>query len=249
MKILVGVKRVIDYNVHIRVRPDGSAIETDHVKMSTNPFDEIALEEAVRLKEQNKAEEIIVVSIGSSLAQETLRSALAMGADRALLIETINECQPLAIAKILAKIVLQEKIACVFLGKQAIDGDDNQVGQMLAGLLNWPQATFASKVVCENNSLTVTREVDGGLEILCVQLPAIVTADLRLNQPRYLSLPNIVRAKQKPLTVISVDTLNVDIAPRFSVLKLNTPPRRRKGVKLNSVTELVEQLRSQGVLA
>lgn len=248
MKILVGVKRVIDFNVHIRVRSDGSAIEIDHVKMSANPFDEIALEEAVRLKEQNKAKEILVVSIGSSAVQETLRSALAMGADRALLIETMNALQPLAIAKILAKIVSQEKIDCVFLGKQAIDGDDNQVGQMLAGLLNWPQATFASKVVCENNSLTVTREVDGGLETLCVQLPAVVTADLRLNQPRYLSLPNIMRAKQKPLTVIPVDTLNLDITPRFSVLKLATPAARRKGVKLHSVTELVEQLRNQGAL-
>jgi len=248
MKILVAVKRVIDYSVNIRIKTDGSAVETDNVKMSMNPFDEIALEEAIRLKEQNIATEIIAVSIGGIAAQETLRAALAMGADRALLVETKTDLQPLAIAKILAKLISQEAITLCFLGKQAIDSDDNQVGQMLAGLLNWPQGTFISKVNYDTGFINITREVDGGLENLRLKLPAVLTADLRLNQPRYLSLPNIVRAKQKPLTILPIDSLAVDIAPRYSILKINAPATRQGGVKVESVNELITRLRERGVI-
>lgn len=244
MKILVPVKRVIDFNVRIRVKADHSGIETDNVKMSINPFDEIALEEALRLKEAGKAQEVIVVSLGTAACQETLRSALAMGADRALLLQTEQSLQPLAVAKALQYIVTQQEIGLVLMGKQAIDDDCNQAGQMLAGLLNWPQATFASKITIEGTAATVTREVDGGLETITVNLPAVITADLRLNQPRYISLPNIMKAKQKPLETIALDTLPVDIKPRLTTLEVSTPPTRQAGIKVGSVEELVEKLQT-----
>jgi electron transfer flavoprotein beta subunit len=242
MKILVPVKRVVDFNVRIRVKADHSGVETDNVKMSINPFDEIALEEALCLKEAGKAQEVIVVSLGAVACQETLRSALAMGADRALLLQTEQSLQPLAVAKALQYMVTQQEIGLVLMGKQAIDDDCNQTGQMLAGLLNWPQATFASKITIEGTTATVTREVDGGLETITVNLPAVITADLRLNQPRYISLPNIMKAKQKPLETIALDTLPVDIKPRLTTLEVSTPPTRQAGVKVGSVEELVEKL-------
>lgn len=244
MKILVPVKRVVDFNVRIRVKADHSGIETDNVKMSINPFDEIALEEALRLKEAGKAQEVIVVSLGTAACQETLRSALAMGADRALLLQTEQTLQPLAVAKALQHIVTQQEIGLVLMGKQAIDDDCNQTGQMLAGLLNWPQATFASEITIEGSTATVTREVDGGLETITVNLPAVITADLRLNQPRYISLPNIMKAKQKPLETIALDTLPVDIKPRLTTLEVSTPPTRQAGIKVGSVEELVEKLQT-----
>lgn len=244
MKILVPVKRVVDFNVRIRVKADHSGIETDNVKMSINPFDEIALEEALRLKEAGKAQEVIVVSLGTAACQETLRSALAMGADRALLLQTEQTLQPLAVAKALQHIVTQHEIGLVLMGKQAIDDDCNQTGQMLAGLLNWPQATFASKITIEGSTATVTREVDGGLETITVNLPAVITADLRLNQPRYISLPNIMKAKQKPLETIALDTLPIDIKPRLTTLEVSTPPTRQAGIKVGSVEELVEKLQT-----
>jgi electron transfer flavoprotein beta subunit len=244
MKILVPVKRVVDFNVRIRVKADHSGIETDNVKMSINPFDEIALEEALRLKEAGKAQEVIVVSLGTAACQETLRSALAMGADRALLLQTEQTLQPLAVAKALQRIVTQHEIGLVLMGKQAIDDDCNQTGQMLAGLLNWPQATFASKITIEGTTATVTREVDGGLETITVNLPAVITADLRLNQPRYISLPNIMKAKQKLLETIVLDTLPVDIKPRLTTLEVSTPPTRQAGIKVGSVEELVEKLQT-----
>jgi electron transfer flavoprotein beta subunit len=251
MKIVVPVKRVVDYNVKIRVKPDGTGIDLANVKMSMNPFDEIAVEEAVRLKEKSGAKEVVVVSIGPAKAQETLRTALAIGADRAILIETADgtSVEPLAVAKLLKAVVDAEKPDLVILGKQAIDDDCNQTGQMLASLLDWPQGTFASKVVTEAGSVTVTREVDGGLETIKLNLPAVVTTDLRLNEPRYPSLPNIMKAKKKPLDVKKPEDLSVDISPRLKVLKTTEPATRKAGVKVGSVTELVEKLKNEaGVL-
>lgn len=251
MKVLVPVKRVVDFNVKIRVKPDGSGVELANVKMSMNPFDEIAVEEAIRMKEKGIASEIVAVSIGPSKAQETIRTALAMGADRGILIETDEgvTVEPLAVAKLLKAVVQEEQPNLVILGKQAIDDDCNQTGQMLAALLGWPQATFASKVVIEDGTARVTREVDGGLETLKLKLPAVVTTDLRLNEPRYASLPNIMKAKKKPLDVKKVADLGVDIAPRLKVLQTAEPPARKAGVKVSSVAELVEKLKTEaGVL-
>ena len=247
MKVLVPVKRVVDFNVKIRVKPDGSGVELANVKMSMNPFDEIAVEEAIRMKEKGIASEIVAVSIGPSKAQETIRTALAMGADRGILIETDEgvTVEPLAVAKLLKAVVQEEQPNLVILGKQAIDDDCNQTGQMLAALLGWPQATFASKVVIEDGTARVTREVDGGLETLKLKLPAVVTTDLRLNEPRYASLPNIMKA----LDVKKVADLGVDIAPRLKVLQTAEPPARKAGVKVSSVAELVEKLKTEaGVL-
>ncbi len=245
MKALVAVKRVVDYNVKIRVKADQSGVETANVKFSMNPFDEIAVEEAVRLKEAGKVSEIVVVSMGPAQAQETLRTALAMGADRAILVQTDNEVQPLAVAKALKALVEKEAPRLVILGKQAIDDDSNQTGQMLAALLGWPQATFASKVTVEADGLEVTREVDAGAETLAVSLPAIVTTDLRLNEPRYASLPNIMKAKKKPLDTLSAADLGLDLAPRLITLKVEEPARRQAGVKVGSVAELVDKLKSE----
>lgn len=245
MKILVAVKRVVDFATRIQIRADQSGIETANVKMSMNPFDEIAVEEAVRLKEQGIAKEIIVVSIGTSSSQETLRTALAMGADRAILAGTDLEVQPLAAAKILKTIAIKESPQLIILGKQAIDSDNNQTGQMLAGILNWPQGTFTSKLTLENHSVEVTREIDGGLETLLLKLPAIITTDLRLNEPRYLSLPNIVQAKRKPIDVIKASDLNVDLQPHLQTLKVLAPAKRQAGVKVTSVSELLEKLRNE----
>lgn len=245
MKILVAVKRVIDFNVKIRVKADHSGVETANVKMSMNPFDEIAIEEAVRLKEAGKATEIIAVSMGVTAVQETLRSALALGADRAIWVQTDTEIQPLSAAKILKAIVDQEKPELVILGKQAIDDDSNETGQMLAALLNWPQATFASKIVIADSKAEVTREVDGGLETIAVKLPAVITADLRLNQPRYASLPNIMKAKQKPLVTMTPEQLNVTIKQHFSTLKVESPPGRKSGIKVETVAELIDKLRNE----
>ena len=249
MKLLVCVKRVVDYNVKIRVKGDGSGVELANIKMSMNPFDEIAVEEAVRLKEQGKATEIVAVSIGPQQAGETLRTALAMGADRGILVKTDAVVEPLAVAKILAKVVAQEKPDLVIMGKQAIDDDANQTGQMLAALLGWPQGTFAFKVAVGEGSIDVTREVDGGLQTVALKLPAIVTTDLRLNEPRYASLPNIMKAKKKPLDETSPETLGVDVAPRLKVLKTAEPGGRKAGVKVASVAELVQKLKVEaGVL-
>jgi electron transfer flavoprotein beta subunit len=245
MKVLVSVKRVVDYNVKVRVKPDGSGIDTANVKMSMNPFDEIAVEEAVRLKEKGVATEIVVVSCGASGCQETLRTALALGADRAILVETGVELQPLAVAKLLKAIVDKEQPKLVLLGKQAIDDDANQTGQMLAALLNWPQATFASKVEIAGDKATVKREVDGGLETIEVALPAIITSDLRLNEPRYATLPNIMKAKKKPLDVVKPETLGVDVTPRLTILKVAEPPKRQGGGKVADVAQLVAKLRNE----
>ncbi|MBL8567324.1 MAG: electron transfer flavoprotein subunit beta/FixA family protein [Hyphomicrobiaceae bacterium] len=251
MKIVVPVKRVVDYNVKIRVKSDGSGIELANVKMSMNPFDEIAVEEAVRIKEKGGATEVVVVSIGPAKAQDTIRTAQAIGADRGILVETAEGAivEPLAVAKILKAIVDEEKPGLVILGKQAIDDDSNQVGQMLAALLGWGQGTFASKVVLGDGSVAVTREVDGGLETLSLKLPAIVTTDLRLNEPRYPSLPNIMKAKKKPLDVKKPDAYGVDITPRLEVLTTTEPGKRQAGVKVGSVAELVAKLKTEaGVL-
>ena len=251
MKILVPVKRVVDYNVKIRVKPDGSGIDLANVKMSMNPFDEIAVEEAVRVKEKDGASEVVVVSIGPAKAQETIRTALAIGADRGILIETPGEAivEPLAVAKLLKSIVGDEKPDLVILGKQAIDDDCNQTGQMLAGLLGWPQGTFASKVVFDEGSALVTREVDGGLETLKLKMPAVVTTDLRLNEPRYPSLPNIMKAKKKPLEIKKPEDLGIDITPRLKVQNISEPATRKAGVMVDSVAELVEKLKTEaGVL-
>ena len=249
MKLLVCVKRVVDYNVKIRVKPDGSGVELANIKMSMNPFDEIAVEEAVRLKEQGKATEIVAVSIGPSQAGETIRTALAMGADRGILVKTDANVEPLGVAKILAKVVEQEKPDLVIMGKQAIDDDSNQTGQMLAALLGWPQGTFAFKVNVGEGSIDVTREVDGGLQTVGLKLPAIVTTDLRLNEPRYASLPNIMKAKKKPLDETSPETLGVDVSPRLKVVKTAEPGGRKAGVKVGSVAELVQKLKTEaGVL-
>lgn len=245
LKVFVAVKRVVDYNVKIRVKADESGVETANVKMSMNPFDEIAIEEAVRLKEAGIASEVVAISMGSIACQETLRTALALGADRAVLVQTDQELQPLAVAKLLKALVLQEQPQLVILGKQAIDSDNNQVGQMLAALLDWPQGTFISKLVISDGHALVTREIDGGLETLQLKLPAVVTTDLRLNQPRYASLPNIMKAKQKPLTTVTPEALQVDITPRFKTLKVSPPPARKAGIKVNSVTELVDKLRHE----
>jgi electron transfer flavoprotein beta subunit len=248
MKLLVPVKRVIDYNVKPRVKADGTGVDLANVKMSMNPFDEIAVEEAIRLKEKGAATEIVAVSIGPVKAQETLRTALAMGADRAILVTTDQEVEPLAVAKILQKIVGEEQPGMVILGKQAIDDDSNQTGQMLAALLGWGQGTFASKVEVEGQAVNVTREVDGGLETVRLNLPAVVTTDLRLNEPRYASLPNIMKAKSKPLAQKTPEDYGVDVAPRITTLKVTEPPKRTAGVKVGSVDELIDKLRETGVI-
>lgn len=252
MKIIVPVKRVVDYNVKIRVKPDGSGIDLANVKMAMNPFDEIAVEEAVRLKEKSGAEEVIAVTIGPPKAQETLRTALAYGADRAIHVEVADgtTVEPLAVAKILKAIVEAEKPDLVIMGKQAIDDDCNQTGQMLASLLDWPQGTFASKVEPADGSVAVTREVDGGLETIKLKMPAVITTDLRLNEPRYPSLPNIMKAKKKPLEAKKPDDYGVDIAPRLTVLKTTEPAQRKAGIKVESVAELVAKLKTEaGVLS
>src|SRR5881275_1584334 len=241
MKVLVPVKRVVDFNVKVRVKADGSGVELANVKMSMNPFDEIAVEEAIRLKEKGQASEIICVSIGAQAASETIRTALAMGADRGILVKTNGPVEPLAVAKILKGIVEQEKPGLVIMGKQAIDDDCNQTGQMLAALLGWPQGTFASKLAIEGESVLVTREVDGGLQTVKLKAPAIVTTDLRLNEPRYASLPNIMKAKKKPIDEKTPEAFGVDIAPRLEVLKTSEPPGRKAGAKVKSVAELVEK--------
>jgi electron transfer flavoprotein beta subunit len=245
MKILVAVKRVVDFNVKVRVKADGSGVETANVKMSMNPFDEIAVEEAMRLKEAGVATEVVVVSCGAQACQETLRTALALGADRAVLVETDAELQPLAVAKLLRAVAQKENPQLVILGKQAIDDDCNQTGQMLAALLGWPQATFASKLKMGEGKADVTREVDGGLETISVRLPAVVTTDLRLNEPRYVTLPNIMKAKKKPLEVLKPDALGVDVAPRLATLKVEEPPKRKAGAKVPDAKALVQKLRSE----
>jgi electron transfer flavoprotein beta subunit len=245
MKILVPVKRVIDFNVKVRVKADGSGVETTNVKMSMNPFDEIAVEEAVRLKERGIATEVVAVSCGATASQETLRSALALGADRALLVESDEALQPLAVAKLLAALVRQEAPHLVFMGKQAIDDDASQTGPMLAALLDWPQATFASKLEIADGKARVTREIDGGLETVEITLPAVVTTDLRLNEPRYATLPNIMKAKKKPMQSITAATLGVDVAPRLAVVRVAEPPRRKGGARVADVNELVAKLRNE----
>jgi electron transfer flavoprotein beta subunit len=245
MRVLVPVKRVVDYNVKVRVKSDGSGVDIANVKMSMNPFDEIAVEEAVRLKEKGAATEIVAVSCGVAACQETLRTAMAIGADRAILVDTAEELQPLAVAKLLAAIVKKEQPQLVILGKQAIDDDCNQTGQMLAALLDWPQATFASKVEVTADGVQVTREVDGGLETLAMALPAVVTTDLRLNEPRYVTLPNIMKAKKKPLETLTPDALGVDAKPRLQTLKVSEPPKRGAGVKVPDVAALVAKLKTE----
>jgi electron transfer flavoprotein beta subunit len=249
MKILVPVKRVVDFNVKIRVKPDGSGVELANIKMSMNPFDEIAVEEAIRLKEAGKATEIVAVSIGPQQASETIRTALAMGADRGILVKADGIVEPLAVAKILKAIVDAEKPGLVILGKQAIDDDSNQTGQMLAALLGWAQGTFASKIAIDGDSVSVTREVDGGLQTVKLKAPVIVTTDLRLNEPRYASLPNIMKAKKKPIEDKTPESYGVDIKPRLQVIKTSEPPGRKSGVKVGSVAELVAKLKDEaGVL-
>ena len=245
MKILVAVKRVVDYNVKVRVKADGSGVDTANVKMSMNPFDEIAVEEAVRLKEKGAASEVIAVSCGVAQCQETLRTAMAIGADRAILVQTEAELQPLAVAKLLAALVAREQPGLVILGKQAIDDDANQTGQMLAALAGWPQGTFASKVEIADGAARVTREVDGGLETLRLTLPAVVTTDLRLNEPRYVTLPNIMKAKKKTLDTLTPAELGVDVAPRLTTLKVAEPPKRGAGVKVPDVATLVDKLKNE----
>ncbi len=245
MKIVTPVKRVVDFNVKIRVRSDGSGVETANVKMSMNPFDEIAVEEAIRLKEAGIAREIIAVSIGTQKVQETLRTALAMGADRAVHVTADDALEPLVIAKLLKAIVAKEGAALVIMGKQAIDDDCNQTGQMLAALLGWPQGTFASKVVIEGDKAHVTREVDGGLQTVALKLPAVVTTDLRLNEPRYASLPNIMKAKKKPLEEIAASSLGVNLAPMLKIVSTAEPPKRKGGIKVSGVAALVDKLRNE----
>ena len=245
MKVLVPVKRVVDYNVKVRVKSDGSGVETANVKMSMNPFDEIAVEEAIRLKEAGLVTEIVAVSIGSRACQETLRTALALGADRAILVETSVDPQPLAVARLLEKIAGTESPQLVIMGKQAIDDDSNQTGQMLAALLGWSQATFASKLSVEGETAQVTREVDGGLETLSVKLPAVITTDLRLNEPRYVTLPNIMKAKKKPLDTLTPETLGVDVTSRLTTLKVTEPEKRSAGQIVKSVEELVDKLKNE----
>ena len=245
MKILVAVKRVVDYNVKVRAKADGSGVETANVKMSMNPFDEIAVEEAVRLQEAGKAKEIVAVSLGVAACQDTLRTALAMGADRGILVEIDVELQPLAVAKLLKAVVEKEKPDLIILGKQAIDDDANQTGQMLAALLGWAQGAFASKVELGDGTVTVTREVDGGLETVALQLPALVTTDLRLNEPRFVKLPNIMKAKKKPLDVLKPADLGVDVTPRLVTLKVQEPPKRQAGIKVDTVAALVDKLHKE----
>ena len=245
MKILVAVKRVIDYNVQIRVKEDGSGVVTDNVKMSTNPPDDNAVEEAVKIKEAGKATEVVAITVGEEKAQETVRKALAVGVDRGIHVKAEGILEPLAVAKILQKVVEKEKPDLVFMGKQAIDDDCNQTGQMLAALLNWPQATFASKIDVKDKSLEVTREVDEGLETISVNVPAIVTCDLRLNEPRYASLPNIMKAKKKPLEQLSATDLGIDTKPRIEQIKVEEPPKRKAGIKVGSVSELVQKLKNE----
>jgi len=245
MKVLVAVKRVIDANVKVRVKADGTGVETANVKMAMNPFCEIGVEEAIRLKEAGKATEIVAVSCGGPQSQETIRTALAMGADRGIHVQTDVELQPLAVAKLLKAVVAKEQPGLVILGKQAIDDDCNQTGQMLAGLLGWPQATFASKLAVEDDGFTVTREVDAGLEVVKLKAPALITTDLRLNEPRYASLPNIMKAKKKPIEALTPDALGVDAAPRLKTLKVVEPSKRKAGVKVKSVAELVDKLRNE----
>jgi electron transfer flavoprotein beta subunit len=249
MKILVPVKRVVDANVKVRVKPDQSGVELANVKMSMNPFDEISVEEAVRLKEKGVATEVVVVSVGPAQAQETLRTALAMGADRGILVTTDVTTASLAVAKILAKIVAEEQPSLVILGKQAIDDDANQTGQMLAALLGWGQGTFASKVEPTADNVSVTREIDGGLETVELKLPAVVTTDLRLNEPRYASLPNIMKAKAKPIANKTPDDYGVDVTPRLATVKVSEPPKRSAGIKVKTVDELIEKLKTAGVIA
>ena len=245
MQVIVSVKRVMDFNVKARVKSDGSRVELANIKMSMNPFDEIALEEAVRLKEAGIATEVIAVSCGIAACQETLRTAMAIGADRGILVETDAELQPLAVAKLLKALALQESVQLIILGKQAIDDDSNQTGQMLAALLGWPQGTFASKVTVADGKIVVTREVDGGTEILELTLPAVVTADLRLNEPRYATLPNIMKAKKKPLTVVRPADLGVDVAPRLTTLCVSEPTKRKAGVMVADVDALLDKLKNE----
>ena len=245
MKVLVPIKRVVDANVKVRVKGDGTGVELANVKMAMNPFDEIAVEEAVRLKEAGAATEIVAVSCGLQACQETLRTALALGADRAILVETDADLQPLAVAKLLKAIVGKESPQLVIMGKQAIDDDNNQTGQMLAALLGWPQATFASKVKLEGGGAQVTREVDGGLETVAIKLPAVVTTDLRLNEPRYVTLPNIMKAKKKPLETLKPDALGVDVTPRIATLKVEEPAKRKSGIKVADAKALVEKLKNE----
>ena len=245
MKILVPIKRVVDYNVKVRPKADESGVDLNNVKMAINPFCEIAVEEAVRLKEAGSATEIIAVTVGAENAQEQLRTALALGADRAILVETDLEVEPLGVSKVLKAIVERESPNLIIMGKQAIDGDNNQTGQMLAALMNYPQATFASELKIEGEKAVVTREVDGGLQTISINLPAVVTSDLRLNEPRYASLPNIMKAKQKPLEVIKSDDLGVDLNPRISTLKVSPPPEREAGIIVESVDQLVEKLKNE----
>jgi electron transfer flavoprotein beta subunit len=245
MKVLVPVKRVVDYNVKVRVKSDGSGVDIANVKMSMNPFDEIAVEEAMRLKEAGKVTEVVAVSCGVAQCQETLRTAMAIGADRGILVETAEELQPLAVAKLLKALADKEQPQLIILGKQAIDDDSNQTGQMLAALLGWGQATFASKVVLEDGKATVTREVDGGLEIVALALPAIVTTDLRLNEPRYVTLPNIMKAKKKPLENVKPADLGVDVTPRLKTLKVSEPPKRSAGIMVPDIPTLVAKLRNE----
>ena len=245
MKVLVPVKRVVDYNVKVRVKSDGSGVDIANVKMSMNPFDEIALEEATRLKEGGKVTEVVAVSVGVTQCQETLRTGMAIGADRGILVETAGDTEPLAVAKIMKALADKEQPQLIILGKQAIDDDSNQTGQMLAALLGWPQATFASKVVLEDGKVTVTREVDGGLETVALTLPAIVTTDLRLNEPRYVTLPNIMKAKKKPLETVKPEDLGVDVTPRLKTLKVAEPAKRSAGVKVPDVATLVQKLRTE----
>ena len=247
-KIIVGLKRVIDYNVRVRVRGDESGVETDGVKMSINPFDEIALEEALRIKENNQADEVIVVSIGSSECQQQLRTGLAMGADRAILVESDTSLDPLSISKVLHEIIKTEDPILVILGKQAIDNDNNQVGQMLSAIWDRPQATFASKISLSENTASVTREVDQGLETIEIDLPAVITADLRLNEPRYVKLPDIMKAKQKPLNTIMISELITKTESNLSVIKTESPQQRQKGIMVNDVSELVSELKNKGLL-
>src|SRR6202049_5205993 len=244
MKVLVPVKRVVDANVKVRVKADGSGVDIANVKLSINPFDEIAVEEAVRLKEAGVVTEIVAVSCGVAACQETLRTAMAMGADRGVLVESGAELQPLAVAKLLRALAAKERVQLVMLGKQAIDDDANQVGQMLAGLLGWPQATFASQLVIADGKATVTREIDGGLETLELNLPAVISADLRLNTPRYATLPNIIKAKKKPLDVVTPDALGVDVTPRLTTLRLAEPAKRQAGIRVADAAELVEKLKN-----
>ena len=245
MKILVAVKRAIDYNVKARPKSDGSAVDLANVKMSMNPFDEIAVEEALRIQEAGNAEETIAISIGPKQCQETLRTAMAMGMDRAILVETDVDVQPLAVAKILKAVVEKEEPKLVILGKQAIDDDSNQTGQMLAALLGWSQGTFACTVELAGDSVTVSREIDGGIQTVKLVMPAVVTSDLRLNEPRYVKLPNIMKAKKKPMDILTPDDLGVDVAPRLTILKVSEPPAREAGVKVEDVTQLVDKLRNE----